>query len=122
LAASFFEEKRSQLKPNFFCLSLESTTNSSPLRSRDRLKVFMLVCYRYNSKIQTMIVRAIIEWDEEAKAFSATCPELNFISSCGDTKEEAIDNLKEAINLLLEPIPDEFIQDKQQREIIELSI
>jgi predicted RNase H-like HicB family nuclease len=69
-----------------------------------------------------MIVRAIIEWDEEAKAFSATCPELNFVSSCGDTKEEAIDNLKEAIDLFLEPIPDEFIRDKEQQEIIELAI
>jgi predicted RNase H-like HicB family nuclease len=44
-----------------------------------------------------MIIRAVLEWDDEVKAFSATCPELNYISSCGDTKEEAIANLKEAI-------------------------
>ncbi len=69
-----------------------------------------------------MIVRAILEWDEEALAFSATCPELNFISSCGDTKEEAIANLKDAINLLLEPIPDEFIQNTQGHETIQLAI
>ncbi len=52
-----------------------------------------------------MIIRAIIEWDEESQAFSATCPELNFISSFGDTKGEAIDNLQDAIKLMLEPIP-----------------
>jgi predicted RNase H-like HicB family nuclease len=43
-----------------------------------------------------MIIRAVIEWDAEAKAYSATCPELNFISSCGDTKKEAIANLEDA--------------------------
>lgn len=53
-----------------------------------------------------MIVKAILEWDEDAQSYSATCPELNYISSCGDTKEEAIENLKDAIQLLLEPIPE----------------
>ncbi|MGH2412210.1 MAG: type II toxin-antitoxin system HicB family antitoxin, partial [Microcystaceae cyanobacterium] len=61
-----------------------------------------------------MVVRVILEWDEEAKAFSATCPELNFISSCGDTKEEAIENLKEAIHLLLEPIPNKLISTQPE--------
>ncbi|BAQ60629.1 protein of unknown function UPF0150 [Geminocystis sp. NIES-3708] len=53
-----------------------------------------------------MIVKAILEWDEDAQSYSATCPESNYISSCGDTKEEAIENLKDAIQLLLEPIPE----------------
>ncbi|MEB3886711.1 type II toxin-antitoxin system HicB family antitoxin [Lyngbya sp. CCY1209] len=56
-----------------------------------------------------MMIRAIIEWDEECQAYSATCPELNFVSSFGETKDEAIANLKDAINLMLEPIPDEFL-------------
>jgi predicted RNase H-like HicB family nuclease len=37
-----------------------------------------------------MIIRVVIEWDEEAQSYSATCPELNFVSSFGDTKEKAI--------------------------------
>ncbi len=37
-----------------------------------------------------MIIRAIIEWDEETKTYTATCPELNFVSSFGDSKEDAI--------------------------------
>lgn len=49
-----------------------------------------------------MIVRAILEWDEEAQAYSATCPEMNNVSSFGDTKEEAINSLREAIQLLLD--------------------
>ena len=55
-----------------------------------------------------MNVRVILEWDDEANAFSATCPELNFVSSFGETKDIAIDNLKDAIALMLEPITDHF--------------
>ena len=67
-----------------------------------------------------MIIRAIIEWDEEAQAYSATCPELNFVSSCGDSKEQAIDNLQDAIKLMLEPIPDDLYSESSTSEQIEL--
>lgn len=53
-----------------------------------------------------MTVRAILEWDEETKSYSATCPELNFVSSFGETREEALSNLRKAIRLMLEPIPE----------------
>jgi Uncharacterised protein family (UPF0150). len=56
-----------------------------------------------------MIIRAIIEFDTKVQSYSATCPELNFISSCGTTKEETVKNLKEAITLMLEPIPANFL-------------
>ena len=67
-----------------------------------------------------MNIRAIIEWDEEAQAYSATCPELNFVSSFGDTKQEAIDNLQDAIKLMLEPIPDDLYSEGSSSEQIEL--
>lgn len=67
-----------------------------------------------------MIVRAVIEWDELAQAYSATCPELNFISSFGDTKEKAIANLEDAIKLMLEPIPDELYSENSSSEQVEL--
>ena len=51
-----------------------------------------------------MIIRAILEWDGEAQVYSASCPELNFVASFGDTKELAIANLKDAIQLMLKPI------------------
>ncbi len=59
-----------------------------------------------------MIIRAILEWDEEVKEYSATCPELNFVSSCGDNREEAISNLKNAIALMLEPLPNYLLNKK----------
>jgi len=55
-----------------------------------------------------MRIRAILEWDDESEAYSATCPELNFVSSFGETKQAALANLKDAIKLMLEPIPDEL--------------
>ena len=67
-----------------------------------------------------MIIRAIIEWDELAQAYSATCPELNFVSSCGDSKQEAISNLEDAIKLMLEPIPDNLYSSNSTSEEIEL--
>jgi predicted RNase H-like HicB family nuclease len=69
-----------------------------------------------------MIIRAVLEWDDEVKAFSATCPELNYISSCGDTKEEAIANLKEAIQLLLEPIPEYLVNTENKLDTVEVII
>lgn len=69
-----------------------------------------------------MRIRAILEWDDEAQAYSATCPELNFVSSFGDTKEEAIANLKDAIQLMLEPIPDELLETTSPREVVELAL
>lgn len=69
-----------------------------------------------------MIIRAVIEWDEESQAYSATCPELNFVSSFGETKDEAIANLRDAIHLMLEPIPDEFLEPNATRDIVELAL
>lgn len=68
-----------------------------------------------------MQIRAILEWDDEAEAYSATCPELNFVSSFGESREEAIANLKQAIQLMLEPIPDEFLETTESREVVELA-
>ena len=67
-----------------------------------------------------MIIRAVIEWDEEAQSYSATCPELNFVSSFGDTKEKAIANLEDAIKLMLEPIPDNVYTSNLTSEQVEL--
>jgi len=67
-----------------------------------------------------MNIRAIIEWDEEAQSYSATCPELNFVSSFGDTKPEAIANLEDAIKLMLEPIPDDLYLENSLSEQVEL--
>lgn len=67
-----------------------------------------------------MKARIIIEWDEETQSYSAVCPELNFISSCGDTKEEATENIREAINLMFSPLPSRYITNTDNLESVEL--
>lgn len=69
-----------------------------------------------------MKARIVLEWDAEVQAYSATCPELNFISSCGETKEKALENIKEAINLMFTPIPNEILGSDNQIENVELTL
>jgi predicted RNase H-like HicB family nuclease len=49
-----------------------------------------------------MKFRIVLEYDADAHAFSAICPELPGCASAGDT-EEARQNIKEAIELYLAP-------------------
>lgn len=46
--------------------------------------------------------KVLLEPDEEAGGFVITCPSLLGVYSQGDTVEEALDNIKEAILLCLE--------------------
>lgn len=69
-----------------------------------------------------MNIRIVLEWDEEAQAYSATCPELNFVSSFGENREEALINLKDAIQLMLEPIPDHLLGITASTEMVELAL
>jgi predicted RNase H-like HicB family nuclease len=48
-------------------------------------------------------LRVIIEFDAEAKRWSAVFPELPGCASAGDTEEEAVANAKEALALWFEP-------------------
>ncbi len=69
-----------------------------------------------------MNIRVVLEWDDEARAYSATCPELNFVSSFGENREEAIKNLKDAVQLMLEPIPDHLLKTTESAEMFELAL
>jgi predicted RNase H-like HicB family nuclease len=50
-----------------------------------------------------MTFRIVLEFDPVARSFSAVCPELPGCASAGDTEEEARNNIREAIQLYLEP-------------------
>jgi len=50
-----------------------------------------------------MKFRVVVEYDPETKSYAAFCPELPGCCSAGDTEEEALKNIKEAITLYLEP-------------------
>jgi len=45
----------------------------------------------------------VTEYDPEVNSYAAGCPELPGCCSAGDTEAEAMENIKEAIALYLEP-------------------
>lgn len=49
--------------------------------------------------------RVILQPDPETGDWAIWCPELKGCASAGRTREEAIENIKEAIALYLEPLP-----------------
>jgi Uncharacterized conserved protein len=65
-------------------------------------------------------VSVVIEHDEHG--FYAYCPELDGCQSQGDTLDEIVANIKEAIELYLETIPDEERRDYLSKEILTTTV
>jgi predicted RNase H-like HicB family nuclease len=65
-----------------------------------------------------MNIKVIVEPGEDGY-FVAHVPVLKSCWSQGKTKEEALENIREAIDLYLEPEPTELAEDQ---EIVELTI
>lgn len=64
-----------------------------------------------------MKFRVIIEHDPKTQSYSAVCPELPGCTSAGDTEAEALSNIKEAIELYLEPDEIELPKDARVLEV-----
>ena len=67
-----------------------------------------------------MIVKVVIKQGEDGY-FVASCPSLKSCWSQGKSREEALESIREAIALYLEPQPSDLIQDDTQ-EVVELSL
>jgi predicted RNase H-like HicB family nuclease len=65
-------------------------------------------------------LKVVIEKGEDGY-FVAHCPSLKSCWSQGKTREDALSNIREAIDLYLEPAPSELIQN-HEREVVELTI
>jgi len=52
-----------------------------------------------------MKLRVVVEFDAEAHGYAVYCPELPGCTSAGDNEDEALQNIREAIELYLEPSP-----------------
>jgi predicted RNase H-like HicB family nuclease len=61
---------------------------------------------RRGSKVIGMVRKASVVIEKDAHGFYAWCPELKGCHSQGSTLEEAIANIKEAIELYLETPPE----------------
>ena len=52
-----------------------------------------------------MKLRVVVEYDPDVGSYAVHCPELPGCASAGDSEEEALENIREAIALYLEPSP-----------------
>ena len=64
-----------------------------------------------------MKFRVLLEYDDHAGSYSAVCPELPGCASYGDTEQEALRNVEEAIRLYLEPSEIEIPDDARVLEV-----
>ena len=62
--------------------------------------------------------RVILEIDSETGDWSVWCPELPGCVSAGETETEALENIREAISLYLEPDPIELKSGAILREVL----
>ena len=60
-----------------------------------------------------VVLTGTVEWDEVA--YHSRCPELS-VASCGDTVEEALDNLGEALEVLFADLADLGSLEQELRE------
>jgi predicted RNase H-like HicB family nuclease len=67
-----------------------------------------------------MIVKVVIKQGEDG-FFVAHCPSLRSCWTQGKTREEALDNIREAVALYLESPSRELASDESQ-EVVELSL
>ena len=67
-----------------------------------------------------MTLRIVLEPSEEG-GFTALVPSLPGCISEGRTKEEALENIREAIELYLEPVEDDLVHSPQA-ETVEIAI
>lgn len=67
-----------------------------------------------------MTLQVIIKRGEDGY-YSAHCPSLKSCWSQGRTREEALQNIREAIDLYLEPSPQDLVPEAG-REIVALSL
>lgn len=67
-----------------------------------------------------MVIKVVITEGEDGY-FAARCPSLKSCWSQGKTREEALQNIREAIALYLEPSPADLSQTGSQ-EVVEVSL
>jgi predicted RNase H-like HicB family nuclease len=69
-----------------------------------------------------MVFKVIITRDDDGR-FNATCPELRGCNSFGDTVEDAMNNIREAIELYIEDLTDDQIKDiRYPVEIMDIAV
>lgn len=66
-----------------------------------------------------MKLQVVVEYDAETSSYAVYCPELPGCTSAGDSEEEALLNIKEAIALYLQPSP---VKTRPEGKVYEVEI
>ena len=66
-----------------------------------------------------MKFRVILEYDRKTRSYAVYCPELPGCTSAGDTEQEALDNIREAIALYFEPTQ---VRLKPEERLVEVEV
>ncbi len=72
-----------------------------------------------------MKFKVILEEDKEAGGYVVSCPALPGCHSQGDTKEEALKNIKEAIEACLESLSEDVVKEslsKPYSKVVEVVV
>ena len=77
---------------------------------------------RYLSCISRMTRKASVVIEKDEHGYYPWCPELKGCQSQGDSLEEAIDNIREAIELYLETLPGDERAALLSREILTTAV
>ena len=64
-----------------------------------------------------MKLRLLVQFDPEAKRWSAVFPDLPGCATAGDSEAEAIENAKEALALWFEPAPVKLAKGDKMLEL-----
>ena len=62
--------------------------------------------------------RVVLEYDQATEDWAVWCPELPGWASAGLTEEEALENIREAIELYLQPDPIELVSGAVLQEVV----
>jgi predicted RNase H-like HicB family nuclease len=68
-----------------------------------------------------MQIRVMLEPSEDG-GYTVTVPSLPGCISEGDTREEALENIREAIQLYLEPVEDDTAAKEGDVELVEIAV
>jgi predicted RNase H-like HicB family nuclease len=65
--------------------------------------------------VNLILKKIILEEDEERGGYIVSCPALSGCHSQGDSKDEALENIKEAIKGCLESLSDDVVKEAFSR-------
>jgi predicted RNase H-like HicB family nuclease len=100
---------------------LPPETSKAELCSLSPLRFILSIIWNYDENKGYVMLMKILVTQGEDGYFVAHCPSLKSCWSQGKTKPEALQNIREAIELFLEPDPIE-LSSCQYQELIELTV